>query len=379
MVLRYSWNREDWRVSLPPEASSVDWRSLTEVRPLRLCTMAAGYLITAGLFLGFIPICLHITNSAITIDMGPLQPVWAAFAPTLGLLIFVSLLPSVLLWIFQNFFTLYSDTWAQAHLQDWYFLFMIFFVVLVTAIGNDLSEFLRRVAAHPFSIFQLLADKLPYATHFYIHYLVLQWPMHVIHCLRPFNLLRFVGLRQIFEEEEARLLSEPEDQGYHGLGSRSARWTINAVVGIVFSTLSPPIALLAGIDSVVCYVMFGYVLVFAETKKNDLGGVFWVKQMQHMRVGLLIYCVLMVGVLAARSSDSGPALLALPTLIFICWSYLRFDGKVCMVGLPFAERAVRRAAAGALARAESKSLEQEAPEDTGEVYVQPELLEEEER
>lgn len=376
MVLRYTYSGEDWRTSLPPEASSVDWRSLTEARPFRVGASVAGYLITLGLFLGFIPICLHITNSAITIDMGPLQPVWAAFAPTLGLFVFVSLLPTVFLWIFQNFFTLYSDTWAQAHLQDWYFLFMIFFVVLVTAIGNDLSEFLRRVAAHPFSIFHLLADKLPYATHFYIHYLVLQWPSHLVHCIRPSNLLRFVGARQLFEEEEARQLSEPEDQGYHGLGSRSARWTINAVIGIVFSTLSPLVALLAGIDFIICRVMFGYVLVFAETKKNDLGGAFWVKQMQHMRVGLLIYCILMIGVLAARSGDTYPALLVFPTLLFVYWSYWRFDSKICMVGLPFAELAARDAASLAEACSGSKAACREPRRDTGEVYVQPELLEE---
>jgi len=372
MVLRYTWHGEEWRASLPPEPSSVDWRSLTQVRPFPRLAMAAGYLITAGLFLGFIPICLHITNLAITINVGSLQPVWAAFAPTLGLMIFVSLLPTVLLWIFQNFFTLYSDTSAQAHLQDWYFLFMIFFVVLVTAIGNDLSEFLRRVAEHPFDVFKLLADKLPYATHFYIHYLVLQWPSHLVHCLRLPNLARFLLARQIFEEGEARRLAEPEDQGYHGLGSRSARWTINAVVGIVFSTLSPLVPLLAGIDFLICRVMFGYLLVFAETKKNDLGGAFWVKQMQHLRIGLLIYCVLMVGVLAARAADELPALLATPMLAYVIWSYWRFDSKICTVGLPFAELAARDAASGAAAGHGSPCR----PEDTGEVYVQPELLEE---
>jgi len=377
MVLKYTWNREEWRTSLPPEPSSVDWKSLTKARPFRHCSAAMGYLITAGLFLGFIPICLHITNLAITIDAGPLQPIWAAFAPTLGLLIFVSALPTVLLWIFQNFFTLYSDTGAQAHLQDWYFLFMIFFVVLVTAIGNDFSEFLRRVAEHPFSIFHLLADKLPYATHFYIHYLVLQWPTHVLHCLRPANLFRFLCARQLFEEEEARCLAEPEDQGYHGLGSRSARWAISAVVGLVFGTLSPLVPLLAGVEFGLCYVMFGYVLVFSETKKNDLGGAFWVKQLQHLRSGLLIYCVLMIGVLSARAHSKIPALLAAPTLVFVYWSYSHFDSKICTVGLPMVELAAREAAAKVVTISESGASCEDAPEDTGEVYVQPELLEQE--
>ena len=44
-------------------------------------------------------------------------------------------------------------------------------------------------------------------------------------------------------EEDALKMTEPEDQDYYGIGSHSARFTINMVLGIVYGTLCPPMDL----------------------------------------------------------------------------------------------------------------------------------------
>merc|ERR1719420_1665987 len=108
--------------------------------------------------------------------------------------------------------------------------------------------------------------------------------------LRYVPLSKFLGFRKIFDDEEdARAKAEPEDQDYYGLGSRSARFTINMVIGIVYSTLSPTVALLACMNFFCCRVFYGYLIPFAETKKPDLGGVFWVTKLEllHWQLHLL--------------------------------------------------------------------------------------------
>jgi len=157
----------------------------------------------------------------------------------------VAFLPTILLLIFRSFFILKADAWSQTRLQNWYFWFQIVFVILITAIGDSVVEFTTTIFTDPIAVFGMLAETMPHATHFYMNFLVLQWTTHAMNLLRYVPLSKFLGFRNIFEEEEARAKAEPEDQDYYGLGSRSARFTINMVIGIVYSTLSPTVALLA--------------------------------------------------------------------------------------------------------------------------------------
>lgn len=61
-----------------------------------------------------------------------------------------------------------------------------------------------------------------------------------------------MAFRKIFDEETARSMSEPEDQDFYGIGSRSTRWTTNLVITIVFSSISPLISLLGLINFFIC-------------------------------------------------------------------------------------------------------------------------------
>ena len=52
------------------------------------------------------------------------------------------------------------------------------------------------------------------------------------------------------------------------MGGRSARWAIFMTIGIVYGTLSPPINVLCFINFAVSRIAYGYLMVFAETKKT---------------------------------------------------------------------------------------------------------------
>jgi len=105
-------------------------------------------------------------------------------------------------------------------------------------------------------------------------------------------LIKYLGFRQLYDDDMAFKLSEPEDQDYYGMGSRSARFTINMVIGVVYGTLCPPMTILVFVNFYTCRFVYGYLIVFQETKKPDLGGAFWVSSLKHMFVGNIIYCVL---------------------------------------------------------------------------------------
>jgi hypothetical protein len=285
----------------------------------------------------YMPAVIWITQIAVKVNMGPLQPLWQGFAPTMGLQIMVAFLPTFLILIFRFCFTLKDDAWAQQVLQNWYFVFQVVFVIMITAIGGSMMEFLTTLAESPFKVFGLFGKTMPMATHFYMNFLVLQWASHAMVLMRYIPLVKYLAFRQAYDDDTAKQMSEPEDQDYYGIGARSTRMTINACIGVVYGTLSPPINLLTFIEFLICRIVYGYLLPFAETRKPDLGGVFWVQQLRHLFIGNIIYCVVMVGVLLGRASTNGPCIIAAPSLVYVLWSMKKFERQFLWEKLPMSE------------------------------------------
>jgi len=322
-----------WELYNAPEPSDILWADLTQDDTAQVVREGIGYLLVLGLAFAYMPLVIGVTNIAKLINFSDygldiVQSFWSSLAPTIGLQFMVAFLPTFLILIFKYFFTLRSEAWQQHKLQVWYFWFQVVFVILATAVGTNFTGFVHTLVDEPTSIFITLAESMPNATHFYMNYLVLQWTTHSMNVTRYFPLFKFKAFAQIFEEKDAKLLAEPEDQDYYGMGSRSARWTIMMGIGIVFGTLSPPINLLCFLNFVVCRVVYAYLFCFAETKKSDLGGAFWVTQLKHTFVICVIYCILMIGVLAERASNYGPAIIAAPSIVWVFFSKGKFDNYI---------------------------------------------------
>merc|ERR1719387_419972 len=162
------------------------------------------------------------------------------------------------------------------------------------------------------------------ASHFYLNFLPMQWVTHAQNLMRIANLGKYKAWSLVYGEDKGKEKSEPEDQDYYGLGSRSARFTFMLVLTLTFCLLSPLITMLGFVNFWVCRKCYGYLCVFCETKKPDLGGFFYVSQLVHVSEGLFIYIILMGGVLLERDASSWPGVIALSGLIFQYVSYNRF-------------------------------------------------------
>jgi len=240
----------------------------------------------------------------------------------------MSFLPTFLVMIFNSFFTLIASRWAQLYIQTYYFWFNVLFVLLVTAIGSSLTDFLEEVAESPFVIFSVLAQSLPLTTHFYLNYVGTQYVTHGMNLTRYINMIKYVLFKRMMDPEDARALSEPEDQDYYGMGSRSARFAFMLVLPLVFCSICPLMTLMTFGNFALCKVIYGYLIPYAEMKKKDLGGNHFALQLIHIHLGLLIYIILMVGIMAERASNYGPAIIS--GLSFLWWivSFIKFRTKL---------------------------------------------------
>merc|ERR1719356_1616542 len=312
-MIHYTPNADDFVVSIPPDPSDIIWADL-QVDPMHeKIWNLIGYALIAGVFWAYLPTVVAIAYYSSLETLAEYSDVFASMADdpstaalwdglvnALALQLLLGFVPTFFVLIFSNFFVLKSGNSLQHRIQEWYFYFQVIFVLLVTAIGSSLLDTMEELAEDPTSVVYILASTLPLATHFYLNYLPLQWVTHAQNMLRLANWFKFKAFSTLFGNAVAVKMAEPEDQDYYGLGSRSARFTFMLTLTLTFCSLSPLITILGFINFWVCRKCYGYLCVFCETRKPDLGGVFYVSQLTHVSQGLFIYIILITGVLLER-------------------------------------------------------------------------------
>jgi hypothetical protein len=276
---------------------------------------------------------------------------------TIGLTIMMSMLPTFLVWVFQACYTLKADRWAQIQIQTYYFWFLVLFVLLTTSVGSNLTETLNTLAQSPFEVFSLLAEMMPVTTHFYLNYVILQPVTHAMNLMRYINLTKFLIFRKYHDEPKAHDMAEPEDQDYYGIGSRSARFALMLLIGLVFGTICPLMNVVTLYNFITCRFIYGYLIPFQENRKDDMGGVHWCIQIHHMQLGLLIYLVMMTGILAERAETLGPCIISACSFLWWAIMYRYSHSTLRWEKLPYVE-----------------IVKEYKPELKPVVYEQPELV-----
>jgi len=358
MQLKYTPDEDTFIVSVPPDPSDVVYTDLMVDESREAASETIGWACIAGLFFGYMPIIIGISSVAslntlsahialfrMIVDQHPgIAAVWDGLVGAIALTLMVSFLPTFLVIIFDTFFALKARAWLQHKVQIWYYYFNLVFILLVTAVGSSLLSTVDSLLEDPTSIFKLLATTLPTASHFYLNLYPAQWATQSMEFMRYVCLTKWIAFNRLFgDEEKARDKAEPEDQDYYGKGSRSARFTIFLVIATTFCTLSPLMIVLAFIHFALCRIFYGWMFVFAEIPKPDLGGAFWHSKLKHVQQGMFIYIVLMAGVLYYRGTDektgegpgSLPGFIAGASLLYMYRSYTRFDRHFHWDTLPF--------------------------------------------
>ncbi|CAE7437319.1 ERD4 [Symbiodinium sp. CCMP2592] len=263
------------------------------------------------------------------------RSLWDGLASAFALSLFMSCLPFCLMLVCSRLFVTKSERRCQLQVQSWYFFFLTVFVLLVPAVGSSVFYTMSRLVDHPKEIFSLLASTLPYSTHFYLSYFPLQGTFQVLEAARYPIAMKYLAMKALYGEDQAKTLCEPEDQAYYGIGARSARCSLLLSMALTFCSLSPLICALGLATFGLCRLTYGYLLVYSETTKPDLGGEFWCLQLQHLQKGLFLYVALMTSVLLERSDSLGPPGIAAGAGVLLLQQYLQFKRKYQWRCLPF--------------------------------------------
>jgi hypothetical protein len=336
----YSSYADEFILSLAPDPDDVKYKNLGMMRAEQENYEMIGNFMLLGIFSCWMPAVIAL--SALTslrnlqneipfvaslCQREPLlEGILEGILATLALKVCMGMLPALLMFIFKHFLCKTSGAMAQFHMQSWFFAFNVLFVVLVTAIGRSIISTFSVLAGNPSMILDMLALSMPTTSHFYLHYVILEWLGVAIEQLRFSNLLKYLAYRAMkTPEAEAKRKSEPEDEASFGMGSRFAKATTYTTIVLCFCTCCPLINLFAWVYFRLGSHTYTYLLCEAETKKPDLGGLFWVQAMKQTLFGLILFVVLMVGILEERGATVKPGLIAAGALVVIYWGWNKLE------------------------------------------------------
>mmetsp|Transcript_66732 Transcript_66732/g.118038 ORF Transcript_66732/g.118038 Transcript_66732/m.118038 type:complete len:819 (-) Transcript_66732:52-2508(-) len=367
-------------MSMAPDPDDVIYKNVVEddgVNAAWNWVMRASMLLVFTLWIPFVMVLSSWTTFGTIQEMFPglkdfvqkhewLDKLLSGVFATIVLKIFLAFLPSTMYGIITCFADVKSGAAVQIKMQMWYSGFLLIFVLLVTSLGRGLTITLVAIAEQPGKIFSLLAAYLPSASHFYFQYEILGWIVLFTELLRSANFFKYHFFRWLLSmsPKEAKGMSEPEDPACYGVGSRMASSLLTSAITFVFCSCSPLILVFSWVSFGLGQFTYGYLVVFAESKKPDTGGFLWLQAVNQLFWVLAIYVLLMTGVLQMISVHRdwvGPPVAALASLGVLFWARCQVD-NLAFEALPLDE----------VVRASRERTKSEEPSQGQ--YVQPECI-----
>merc|ERR1719316_2095055 len=74
-----------------------------------------------------------------------------------------------------------------------------------------------------------------------------------------------------------------------------ARWTLYASIGLLYSTIAPLIMPIVLLTFCAAILVYKYKMLYMERQGWDGGGLHWHTAVEHLKIGLLIYQLTMLG------------------------------------------------------------------------------------
>lgn len=376
------------RMSLPPDPADIRYDDLQRPAGEQVLSKTMDLGLTFLLFCFWVPITVGLTSMtslstlkeyesmrwlAKILERNPTLEHWVGgVLSTLALQVVMAFLPQILISIIDYFHVLKSGNAAQLWMQNRYYIFLVIFIVLVSAISKTLIDTMIMITQDPSQILVQLTQ-LPLTSNFYISYIMVAYFTLAMALLRTAPLVKY-NMNRLFgsTELEAHEASEPENQAADGLGSRMAKAAQFITIALTFCSASPAISIIGLLYFLLGSRVYTWLVLYAETKKPDLGGEFWQLGLSHVFVAAGIYALMMFGVLSnARYTQGGPSALVFAALIVLFARWLKFK-EIHWDKLPF-EEVVECDKQDVIKREQATDSVDKVIKPSAQ-YIQPELL-----
>jgi len=238
------------------------------------------------------------------------------FLPTLGLVLFMGLLPQILHTI-GVLGGLYTYSSLDMYVLQWFYLFQVIHVFLVAVLSSAFISKIGDIIASPLSIFKLLGEGVPAAGPVMMNYILMQGLGALPNLfLRPGAFaVSFMQLKLAKTEEARRLAEDP------GFGHGYAYWLggplFVLLLGLAYAALSPIVLPCALLYFAIFRLCWRYLLIWVHRPRYLCWGRFLPYIYVRCLAGLVITQVTMACVMSLKFGKyQAPLLLPLPFLTY---------------------------------------------------------------
>ncbi|KAF9928899.1 hypothetical protein FBU30_002041 [Linnemannia zychae] len=234
-------------------------------------------------------------------DMSPLlKSLIQGFLPTVGVIIFLAVVPRILLSLCRQQ-GIQSHSEIARSLYNKYFNFILFNVVLVFTIIGTWAQTVNKVYHNVGELALLLAQSLPRVAPFFVNYTILRgiglFPMQLLQLADIVNL----SIQKMFSRtprDYAEARAPPEL--HYGVVYSNA--TLVFVVILIYSCIKPMILVFGVIYFAVGYLVFKYQLLYVYFHPNESGGQIWPMVYNRLTFGLVTFQLTMLGLFMLKQA-----------------------------------------------------------------------------
>ncbi|KAF1814265.1 phosphate metabolism protein 7 [Eremomyces bilateralis CBS 781.70] len=209
---------------------------------------------------------------------------------------------------------------VELQTQNWYFAFQVIQVFLVTTFTSGATAVASQIVSKPASAIPLLAENLPAASNFYISYFILYGVANSTgYLLQIVSLALSVVLYPFLDKTPRKKFNRYLIMPSIAWGSSYPVFTNFGVIIISYSCIAPLVLGFAAIGFGTLYFAYRYNFLYVYDAKIDTKGAAYAQALQHLFVGLYIFELCLIGLLAIKASDqpsgSGPLVVVIILLV----------------------------------------------------------------
>ena len=248
-----------------------------------------------------------------------LKQVIQGFLPTLGVVVFLAVVPKILEALCEQQ-GIQSHSGVARSLYNKYFTFILFNVVLVFTIVGTWAQAVDKVYHNIGELTLILATSLPRVAPFFINYIILKgigmFPLQLLQIGDVF-VQTFHGILSRTPRDYAEARAPPELK--HGVVY--ANGTLVFVIILIYSCLRPLILFFGLVYFALAYLVLKYQLLYVYFHPNESNGQTWPMVYDRITFGLLIFQLTTLGLFVLQQSYL-LAVLMIPLPIGTVWFWV---------------------------------------------------------
>ncbi|KAE8147936.1 hypothetical protein BDV25DRAFT_159328 [Aspergillus avenaceus] len=249
--------------------------------------------------------------------------------PTILMSVLMALLPIVLR-LMAKLGGAPSSAAVELTTQNFYFTFQVVQVFLVVTLASSASSVVSDIISKPTTAAQLLAQKIPTASNFYISYIILQGLSFSSGALLQISgLILGKVLGRLLDNTPRKMYTRWSSLAGLGWGTVYPAFTFLVVIAITYSCIAPLVLGFATIGLYLFYFAYRYNMLYVSNADIDTQGKNYVRALQHITVGCYLLNVCLIGLFAiATGADRialGPLVLMIIFLVFTVIYHVSFN------------------------------------------------------